>query len=91
MGVKVLETISKDRKEFIRYFHYLKAEIDRESQIIYAQDKAIEKTDKKWKKVVAKKDVLIADITAEKDAIIADNAEKDAIIAELRSKLNGDN
>ena len=41
MGVEVLETISQDRKEFSRYFHYLKAEIDRESQLIYAHRKGI--------------------------------------------------
>ena len=39
MGAEVLETISKDRKEFSRYFHYLKGEIDRESQLIYAHRK----------------------------------------------------
>jgi predicted transposase/invertase (TIGR01784 family) len=42
MGVEVLETISKDREEFSRYFHYMKSEIDRESQLIYAHDKGLE-------------------------------------------------
>ena len=79
MGVEVLETISKDREEFSRYFHYLKAEIDRESQLIYAHDKGKEESDNNWKGVVA-------NVIAEKDAVIAD---KDAIIAELRSKIIG--
>ena len=101
MGVKVLETISKDRKEFIRYFHYLKAEIDRESQIIYAHDKGekkgVRKTEKKWKGVVAKKDALIADkdtliadITADKEALTADKealtADKEALTADNAAK-----
>jgi predicted transposase/invertase (TIGR01784 family) len=43
MGAEVLETISKDREEFSRYFHYLKAEIDRESQLIYAHQQGMEK------------------------------------------------
>jgi len=42
MGAEVLETISKDREEFSRYFHYLKAEIDRESQRIYAHRKGVD-------------------------------------------------
>jgi len=42
MGAEVLETISKDREEFSRYFHYLKAEIDRDSQRIHAHRTGIE-------------------------------------------------
>jgi predicted transposase/invertase (TIGR01784 family) len=41
MGAEILETISKDREEFSRYYHYLKAEIDRESQLITAHRKGI--------------------------------------------------
>ena len=41
MVVEILETISKDRKEFSRYFHYLKAENDRESQLISAYRKGM--------------------------------------------------
>jgi len=41
MGAEILETISKDRKEFSRYFHYLKAVNDRESQLISAHRKGM--------------------------------------------------
>jgi predicted transposase/invertase (TIGR01784 family) len=41
MGAEVLETISKDRIEFSRYFHYLKEENDRESQLISAHRKGM--------------------------------------------------
>jgi predicted transposase/invertase (TIGR01784 family) len=41
MGAEVLETISKDRKEFSRYFHQWKAENDRESQLVSAHRKGL--------------------------------------------------
>ena len=39
MGAEVLGTISKDRAEYIRFYQQLKAEIDRDSQLLYAEKK----------------------------------------------------
>jgi predicted transposase/invertase (TIGR01784 family) len=39
MGAQVLETISRDRDEFLVHFYQLKAEIDHDSQLLYAEDK----------------------------------------------------
>jgi predicted transposase/invertase (TIGR01784 family) len=39
MGAETLETISKDRDQFIAYYHRLKYEADQESQLIYAERK----------------------------------------------------
>lgn len=38
MAAKTLETISEDRKAWVRYYHELKAENDRESQLLYAHN-----------------------------------------------------
>jgi len=75
MGDEVLEREFKDREEFSRYFHRLKAEIDRESQLIYAFYKGVEEGIKEGKEQVIKQGIK-QDVEQGKEEVIEqDKAE----------------
>jgi len=80
MGAQVLETISSDRVEFLNHFYKLKAEIDRDSQLLHAKEEGL----KEGLKEGADERVELKGIIAEKDNELA---EKDKEIAELLEKL----
>ena len=80
MAATLLRKISKDERERAIFRSRRMAETDRISDLLTAEEKGERRSDKKWKKVVAKKDAALAD----KDAAIADNI---AVITRLQAEL----
>ena len=87
MAATLLREISKDERERAIFRSRRMAETDRISDLLTAEEKGERRSDKKWKKVVAKKDAALADnkaVLAEKDAEIASiRAENARLRADL--------